>query len=334
MSLVSVIIPARNAERFIADTLRTVLSQRNLLEVVVVDDGSTDRTADVVRDFNDRRIRIVPGPQRGISAAYNAGLEACRGQLVARCDADDSYPADRLGWQADWLAAHPDFDAVGGPFITIDSDGNELAQFEFAPDEEEITAELRAGRARTHFCTFAIRTDAARRLGGCREWFKTAEDVDFQFRLAGAGRVGFVPRTAYLYRIHDSSITHQQVDSEREFFWNCALEFAVQRADRGQDDLQLGHPPQPPVGGERTAAKDHTQDLLLGHAWRQNAAGRRWRSVVTGFRAAMAAPRNLDVWRSVTALILRSATPGSRPAPTTNGSNGTAASDRAGEPAR
>src|SRR4051812_3338281 len=105
-------MPMRNAERFVAKSLRSLLGQRGQrgqgdafeLEVIVVDDGSTDRSADVVRGLNDVRIRIVPGPQRGISAAFNAGLAAARGQVLARCDADDLYPPDRLDWQVRWLA--------------------------------------------------------------------------------------------------------------------------------------------------------------------------------------------------------------------------------------
>src|SRR3954470_15411705 len=81
VTLVSVVIPMRNAERFVAETLRSVLAQAGQgnafeLEVVVVDDGSTDGSADVVRGLTDSRVRMIPGPQRGISASFNAGLAA------------------------------------------------------------------------------------------------------------------------------------------------------------------------------------------------------------------------------------------------------------------
>src|SRR5437763_2533378 len=87
---ISILIPCRNAERYIRSTLDSVCAQRDVdLEIVVIDDGSTDRSMDVVRAINDPRIRIIPGPQRGISAAFNAGLAESRGKLIARCDADD-----------------------------------------------------------------------------------------------------------------------------------------------------------------------------------------------------------------------------------------------------
>lgn len=312
MSHVSVIMPCRNAERFVGDALRSILAQPGVLEIIVVDDGSSDRSVAVAQGLNDARVRIVPGPQRGIAAAFNAGLAAAQGRVITRCDADDAYPADRLVWQVEWLDAHPDAVAVCGSFLTVDSDGDELAQFEFAREEEDITEELLTGRARTHFCTFACRAETLRSIGGCREWFRTAEDVDLQFRLAEAGRVAFVPRLAYRYRIHDQSITHQQQDVQREFYWQAARQFALDRRDGGRDALQRDEAPTPPEGGGRSAAHDHSQDLLLGHAWRQHAGGLRWRSVVTGLRAVAAAPGNFEAWRSVAALVVRSLCP--RPA--------------------
>src|SRR2546423_15218001 len=109
MMRISVLIPCRNAERYIRATLDSVLAQKDVgLEIVVIDDGSTDRSMDVVREVKDPRIRIIPGPQRGISAAFNAGLVAARGEIVARCDADDLYPPDRLAWQVKFLADHPE----------------------------------------------------------------------------------------------------------------------------------------------------------------------------------------------------------------------------------
>ena len=94
---VSVLMPARNAQRYIAAAARSVLEQRGCeLELIVVDDGSTDRTAQVLRKLDHERLRVLPGPGRGIAAALNRALAEARGQYVARCDADDLYPADRL----------------------------------------------------------------------------------------------------------------------------------------------------------------------------------------------------------------------------------------------
>ena len=172
-----------------------------------------------------------------------------RGQVIARCDADDLYPPDRLTWQMAWLAQHPEFAAVCGSFATIDRRGRVVASLPCGDAAEEITPELRSGRTRTHLCTYAIRADALRQVGGCRTWFVTAEDIDLQLRLAEAGRIWFEPRPCYSYRLHDASITHQQANPTRTFYGNAARQFQEKRLSSGQDDLQRGCPPAPPVGG-------------------------------------------------------------------------------------
>ncbi len=117
MALVSVLIPTRNAERYIRATLESVLAQAGVdLEVVVIDDGSTDRSVEIAQGMGDERVRIVSGPQKGISAAFNAGVAAAKGEIVARCDADDLYPAGRMAWQVKFLSEHPEFRAVCGYF--------------------------------------------------------------------------------------------------------------------------------------------------------------------------------------------------------------------------
>src|SRR5829696_3649573 len=141
MPLISILIPCRNAEQFIDETLRSVLIQDVDLEVIVVDDGSTDRSNDIIRKMNDPRVRIIPGPQRGISAAFNAGLAAASGELVARCDADDLYPPGRLAWQVKFLSDHPDFGAVCGYFSTITAVGKHVADNYLNEPAGEVTDE-------------------------------------------------------------------------------------------------------------------------------------------------------------------------------------------------
>ena len=113
-------MPVRNAARYVRSALSSVLSQRGVdLEVIVIDDGSTDGSADLVRRLGDRRVRVVAGPCGGISVALNRGLEVATAEFVARCDADDLYPEDRLHRQATFLATNPEFAAVAGCYSTI-----------------------------------------------------------------------------------------------------------------------------------------------------------------------------------------------------------------------
>jgi cellulose synthase/poly-beta-1,6-N-acetylglucosamine synthase-like glycosyltransferase len=107
--LVSVVIPAYNAERFLGRAMRSALAQTYpLLELIVVDDGSTDGTAGVIRSFRDRRVRHLFGPNRGQGAARNQGIRASAGRYVTFLDADDVYLPDKVRRQVDFLETHQD----------------------------------------------------------------------------------------------------------------------------------------------------------------------------------------------------------------------------------
>jgi glycosyltransferase involved in cell wall biosynthesis len=112
--LITVLMPAYNAARFIAPAVESVLCQGFTdFELLVVDDGSTDDTVAVVQSFTDARIRLLQLPHRGIAAALNAGLQEAKGKYIARFDADDICYPKRLQVQYDFLNAHPDYFICG-----------------------------------------------------------------------------------------------------------------------------------------------------------------------------------------------------------------------------
>ncbi|HRK30869.1 MAG TPA: glycosyltransferase [Tepidisphaeraceae bacterium] len=305
--LTSIIIPMRNAEPFIAETVRSLLAQDTDIEIIVIDDGSTDRSAEIVRSMHDGRIRLINGPQRGISAAVNAGIAAARGELLCRCDADDLYPPGRLARQVMFLQTHPEFGAVCGGYRTIDPKGHPVSEHNIDASPAEITDELKDGGGRSHMCAYLFRTGVVRQIGGCREWFITSEDADLQYRLAEHTRIWFDPEGAYLYRLHDASITHAQKSLQRQFFRECAVQFQQQRRSGGQDDLQRGAPPVVPMAGSTDARSTHEQiqQILLGEAWKLHASGRRMNAMAAGMRACIQKPGNIAAWRSLAALAIK-----------------------------
>ena len=308
MSLVSVVIPMYNAEAFISSTLNSILQEKTVdLEVIVVDDGSTDKSLNQVLAINDHRIRVVDGPCQGISTALNAGLAAAKSDIIMRCDADDHYPPGRIATQVNWLHQHPEYDAVCGGFSTIDLSGRLIAQFDIYSNPREITDELRSGVTPTHFCTYAVRTKALRAIGGCRQYFKTAEDIDLQLRIGEISRVCYLPEIWYNYRLHDASITHIQSNVEREFFSLIAIEFQQQRFLQGSDDLQRGCPPALPQSTEGKAMKtgEHIQKLLIHRAWQEHQSGHKWQALTTAIRAVMSRPKAPIAWISLFALCIK-----------------------------
>lgn len=307
---VSIIVPMRNAEAFVEATLKSILLETSVaLEVLVINDRSTDSSLERVLTVGDSRVRIVEGLGAGISAAMNLGLAAARGDVVMRCDADDLYPVGRIRDQVAWLDTHQDYVAVCGGFATLDGSGRPVATLATGEMAEDITEELNAGQTRTSFCTYGVRRNSIEKIGGFRSYFETAEDIDFQLRLANQARVMYLPQTTYLYRLHADSITHTQSSAKRMFFENTAREFQHQRTLDGQDDLMRGSPPEVPAVSDAKSGSAVKQvvGMLLGSAWRAHQSGNKRAAVVLGVRALMLMPLQPAVWRSVAALIAKPA---------------------------
>ena len=308
-SLVSVIVPLHNAEKYISQALASILREKQTaIEVIVINDKSTDLSLNRVLDFRDERIRVISGPGRGIAACLNAGLAEARGAIIMRCDADDLYPEARIRQQVLWLDQHPAYDGVCGSFSMIDSQGKLVANLECGLEATDITNELVEGKIRTHLCTYAIRRSAAAKTGGFREFFETGEDVDFQLRLGEGRLIAYVPNIWYFYRVHGSSITHTKRVAIREFYEQKAYELQRQRRLTGLDDLQRGYsPPRPNADFSPThTANTHIQEVLLGRAWREHRAGKKAKAIATGLRALALHPLRVAIWRSVIALLLKS----------------------------
>jgi glycosyltransferase involved in cell wall biosynthesis len=309
MLKVCIIVPAHNEERYINTALLSLLNQNyDNLEIVVVDDKSTDRTREIVNSLNDKRIILIDGPGKGIASSLNAGIWAANGSIIMRCDADDFFSIGRVQKQVAWLAHHPEFDAVCGAFAAIDKKGNFISNFNMSNKASEITAELRSGITRTHLGTFAMRAETMKRIKGFREFFVSSSDIDFQLRFGEVSRVWYCPEIEYFYRIHNSSITHRQSNIEREFFESKARLFLKQRISRGFDDLQAGFTFIPPedIRGEANSAKKHIQRLLIGEAWRKHAEGKKGEAIKLCIRSMIFKPLDKQAWRMLAVLIIKS----------------------------
>src|SRR6185503_2270670 len=122
---VTVLMPAYNAGRYIAEAIRSVLQQSFAdFELLIVNDGSTDDTAKIIDSFKDQRIVQIYQPNKGIAAALNTGLSHARAPYVARFDADDICYPDRLMIQYDFITAYSDYGIIGSGADYVDADGH------------------------------------------------------------------------------------------------------------------------------------------------------------------------------------------------------------------
>ena len=128
---VTVLIPAYNAEKYIEEAIDSILQQSFTgFELLIINDGSTDTTEQIINSFSDERIKLINQSHQGIAAALNIGLLNAAGSLIARFDADDICMYNRLDEQVSFLDAHPSYVLVGSDAEYVSEDGEHLFHFE------------------------------------------------------------------------------------------------------------------------------------------------------------------------------------------------------------
>ncbi len=207
---VTVVIAAYNAERFIRQTLDSVFAQTlRDVELIVVDDGSTDGTPAILRAIDDRRLSVLRQANGGVSAARNAGLALARAPYIFFLDADDVLLPDALQHMIATLDNNPDRVACFAHHIRITEDGAELSRRTDLPLKTFPAADTLRNLVAKNFIVcgaICIRTEAARRVRGFNPELKWGEDWEFWCRLAVLADFAAMPNDVVLmYRQHGGS---------------------------------------------------------------------------------------------------------------------------------
>ena len=215
---VSVILPVWNGERFLAEAVESVLAQTfEDIELLLVDDGSTDSTADLARDFarRDARVKVVRLPRGGIAEALNAGIARAGGQYVARMDADDISHPSRLAKQIAYLVANADCVAVGSAIEVIDEGGAFVGTLTYPARHTEITHKMLNGVATAlAHPTVVMRTEALLAIGGYRRDRSPSEDLDLWIRLSQIGKLANMSEPLLRYRRHCDTVAVRERDGQ------------------------------------------------------------------------------------------------------------------------
>ena len=204
MSSVSIIVPTYNASLLIERTLRSILQQRGKhdLEIIIVDDCSTDDTVDVVKKQGIQSIKILNQPQNlGPAAARNRGLTAATGEFMAFLDGDDFWEADFLNETTMFLQNHPQAVAVSVMQRHKTFNGKESIVPAQPPVPQPVLLDdfYDFWAKYNHVCTGSalIRTAIAKATGGQREDFRVCEDLEFWALIATFGSWGFIPKVLF-----------------------------------------------------------------------------------------------------------------------------------------
>ncbi|HET7009526.1 MAG TPA: glycosyltransferase family A protein [Anaerolineales bacterium] len=243
--LVSVMMPALNAETTIGLAIESLLAQRyGDWELIVVDDGSRDRTAEVVRGYDEARVRLFSQPSRGEAAARNRALEEMHGEFVAFLDSDDRFLPDHLQLALDHLRDHPEHSGVYSDGFHIDPSGHRLSLLSSrrrGPFEGDIFEQV--VRASDVFgpplCMVLRRRPILERRLAYDTRIVIGPDWDFEVKFTESGEFGRLAAPTCEYRLHDSSISITTSDARRRASLAICRENALQRKRFGQCSLDV-----------------------------------------------------------------------------------------------
>ncbi len=211
-NLVTVVMPAYNGAQYITQAIKSVIAQtHSAWELIVIDDGSTDNTAQRVTAFQDTRIRYIYQENRGQAAALNRGLELSHGKYITTLDTDDWYTPKSLADRVHFLGQHPEFGAVYGDGYYCDVAGRVLLRF----------SEHRIGNVYGDVYDILISTPffgTGANVMVRREVFEThsirydesivwCQDYDIYIRIAEKAAFGLIETATLWYRMHDTNMS-------------------------------------------------------------------------------------------------------------------------------
>ena len=208
MPNVSVVMSVFNGERFVRQAVDSILAQTlTSFEFVVVDDGSTDTTAEILESYSDPRLRLITQERTGLIASLNRAIDGASGEYIARMDADDISLPQRLELQLERLEGNPGVALLGTQVEEIDEAGDTIRRHHYPTDSAAVAKALLRGA--TAICHGAVifRRACFERVGGYRQPFEHAEDYDLWLRMTESYDVENLPQVLYRKRLSLSSVS-------------------------------------------------------------------------------------------------------------------------------
>lgn len=217
MSTVSVLLPVYNCEKFVAEAIDSILTQSfNDFELIIVNDGSTDRSAEIIRSYTDPRIVYIENDQNaGLVRVLNSGLSMAQGVFIARMDADDiSYPG-RFEKQVSYLLAHPEIGVVGSAMQEINSEGRDLSSCRF-PENHDLIAWALCFRNPIVHPSVMMRREILINNGGYPTELIIPEDYYLWHLLISKTKFANLPEILIKYRQHEDSVRVRLKDQHQK----------------------------------------------------------------------------------------------------------------------
>ena len=217
MPLISVIIPAYNAENTIKETIESALQQTwKALEIIVINDGSTDSTLDIVNSINSPQLKVLSYANGGVSASRNRGIALAKGEYIAFLDADDLWTPDKLEAQFQALQDHPEAVVAYSWTDYIDEQSQFLYPGSHITVNGDVYAQLLLRNFLENGSNPLISKNALTAIGDFDESISHGEDWELFLRLAARYRFVAVPSPQILYRKSANSATANLTKLEKQ----------------------------------------------------------------------------------------------------------------------
>ena len=240
--MISVVMPAYNAEQFIAEAIESILNQTyQEFELIVVDDGSTDGTLNIINEYvkKDPRLTLIHNEHGGACKARNDAIKIAKYEWVAPMDADDVAMPNRLERLMQAALADPEVVVWGSYMHQINVEGKIIGQIQIGPTTREQFYALDRTRSVIMVVnpTAMFKKDIALKVGGYDERLPAAQDVELWDRMAAYGPILVIPEPLLKYRLHGSSIS-----AKRFFDQRMLHEFVLARYRAHQEEQEMTLP--------------------------------------------------------------------------------------------
>lgn len=233
---VSVIMSVYNEEMYLRLALESILTQTFAdFELIIVNDGSSDGTEEIIRSCRDPRIRLVNQENSGLTKSLNRALSLARGDYIARMDGDDISERERFSRQVAFLDRHRNVGIIGNFAYRMDENGHRCGIYSYPTESNDIKKMLLSSCPMCH-SSIMFRRDCIERIGPYREKVGPTEDLDLYFRISEHFDMANIPEPLHSYRIRPEGITIRRRFDQMRYDKLVRL-MAEQRRQTGRDRL-------------------------------------------------------------------------------------------------
>lgn len=238
--LISVVMSAYNSEKFISDSISSILNQTyDHWELIIINDASLDNTLKIINQFSEKdpRIKVIDNEKNlGLTISLNIGINNSNGEFIARLDSDDLAESSRLEKELDHLHAYPEVGLVGSGAHLINSFGNRIGSMNVMSQPYFVNKFIISLNPFIH-SSIMVRKEALDNVGSYREKFRYSQDYDLILRLSEKYRLSNISLPLIRWRVSDSSVTMQHHTLQR-IYADIAREFAIERRNSGHDNYE------------------------------------------------------------------------------------------------